>query len=127
MNGATTVWERWDGYTPERGFQDPGMNSFAHYAYGAVMGWVFDTVGGIDLRTPGFGRIVVAPKLDPRLRWAKTGFESVRGPVTTFWRRDGARAVLSVAIPPDATAEIRLPWGGVRRVGSGTYRFASPG
>ncbi|RYG36234.1 rhamnosidase [bacterium] len=77
-NGATTVWERWDGWTPERGFQDPGMNSFSHYAYGAVMGWVFQTVGGIDNAAPGFERIVIAPKIDPKLTWAKTSFESVR-------------------------------------------------
>lgn len=40
-HGATSIWERWDGWTPERGFQDPDMNSFAHYAYGAVVGWMF--------------------------------------------------------------------------------------
>ena len=46
-NGATSIWERWDGWTPEKGFQDPGMNSFAHYAFGAVGEWMFTTIGGL--------------------------------------------------------------------------------
>ena len=124
-NGATTVWERWDGYTPEKGFQDPGMNSFAHYAYGAVMGWVFSTVGGIDTQSPGFGRIVIAPRIDPRLTYATTTFESVRGPVRTAWRKQGGKLILSVEVPPNATAEIRVPNGGVKTVGSGSYRFVT--
>ena len=124
-NGATTVWERWDGYTPEKGFEDPGMNSFAHYAYGAVMGWVFQTVGGIDNVSPGFGRIVVAPKIDPKLTWARTSFESVRGPVRTEWRREGGKVVLNVEVPPNAVAEVHVPGGGTKVVGSGAYRFVS--
>ncbi len=122
-NGATTVWERWDGYTPQKGFQDPGMNSFAHYAYGAVMGWVYQTLGGIDNAAPGFERIVLAPKMDPRLSWAKTSFESIRGTVRTQWWRAGSKSALSVEVPPNAVAEIHLPDGSVKNVGSGSYRF----
>ena len=125
VNGATTVWERWDGYTPEKGFQDPGMNSFAHYAYGAVMGWVFATIGGIDNATPGFGRIVVAPKIDPHLTWAKTSFESVRGPIRTEWRKADGKLTLIVEVPPNATAEIHVPNGPVEKVGSGTYEYTT--
>jgi len=124
-NGATTVWERWDGYTPEKGFQDPGMNSFAHYAYGAVMGWVFANVGGIDNSAPGFARIKIAPKIDPRLRWAKTSYDSVRGPVRTEWRKANGKVTLAVEIPPNATATIAIPGGGTKNVGSGTYRFVT--
>ena len=122
-NGATTVWERWDGYTPDKGFQDPGMNSFAHYAYGAVMGWVYGTIGGIDDDAPGFAHLVIAPRLDPKLAWAETSFESVRGPVRTAWRRANGKATLDVEVPPNATAEIRLPDGRRFPVGSGTYRY----
>ena len=125
VNGATTVWERWDGYTPERGFQDPGMNSFAHYAYGAVMGWVFATVGGIDQAAPGFARIKIAPQYDPRLTWARTSYDSVRGPVRTLWRKRGGKVELTVEVPPNATAEVRVPGVGTRTVGSGTHRFVS--
>ena len=125
VNGATTVWERWDGYTPEKGFQDPAMNSFSHYAYGAVMGWVFATVGGIDNAAPGFGKIVIAPKIDPKLTWAKTSFESVRGTVRTEWRKADGKLSLTVVIPPNATAEIHVPNGKIETVGSGTYEYTT--
>ena len=126
VNGATTVWERWDGWTPEKGFQDAGMNSFAHYAYGAVMGWVYATIGGIDNVTPGFGVVKIAPKIDPKLTWAKTSYDSVRGPIRTEWHRSGGKVTLTVEIPPNATAEVSVPGeGAVRRLGSGTYRFVT--
>jgi len=124
-NGATTVWERWDGWTPEKGFQDPGMNSFAHYAYGAVMGWVYQTIGGIDLASPGFERIQIAPKIDPRLTWAKTSFESIRGPVRTEWHKSGNRIALTVEVPPNTTAAVTLPDGTIHPIGSGTYRYVT--
>ena len=76
----TSVWERWDGWTPERGFQDPGMNSFAHYAYGAVVGWMFQHVGGIRETSPGFATVRIESKWNAELKFAKTRFDSVRGP-----------------------------------------------
>ncbi len=124
-NGATTVWERWDGWTPEKGFQDPGMNSFSHYAYGAVMGWVYQTIGGIDNVAPGFAKIRIAPKIDPNLTWAKTSFESIRGPVRTEWRRTNGKVTLSVEVPPNATAEVHLHNGEIKNVGSGRYRYVT--
>lgn len=124
-NGATTVWERWDGWTPERGFQDPGMNSFSHYAYGAVMGWVYQTVGGIDNAAPGFAKIRIAPAIDPKLTWAKTSFESIRGPIRTEWRKADGKITLTVEVPPNTVAEVRLPNGDVKNVGSGSYRYVT--
>uniref|UniRef100_A0A7S0WGF7 alpha-L-rhamnosidase n=1 Tax=Chlamydomonas leiostraca TaxID=1034604 RepID=A0A7S0WGF7_9CHLO len=64
-NGATSVWERWNGWTPEAGFNDPRMNSFSHYAYGAVGAWVFHDVGGVAPAAPGWARATVAPCPDP--------------------------------------------------------------
>ncbi len=61
-HGATTIWERWDGWTAEKGFQDPGMNSFAHYSFGAVARWMFQTVAGIDMAEPGFQRLLIHPQ-----------------------------------------------------------------
>ncbi len=54
--GATTIWERWDGWTHDKGFQDPSMNSFNHYAYGAIGAWMYTTVAGIDIDAtkPGY-------------------------------------------------------------------------
>ena len=57
-----SIWERWDGWTPEKGFQDPGMNSFAHYSFGAVYQWMVENIGGIRSDGPGYRRIIIAPK-----------------------------------------------------------------
>jgi alpha-L-rhamnosidase len=107
-HGATSIWERWDGWTPEEGFQDPGMNSFSHYAFGAVYGWMAQTIGGID---PGMRgkEVVIAPQLDPMLTWAKTSYRGPLGMIATSWKRDGDHLELEVTIPANATATVRLP------------------
>jgi alpha-L-rhamnosidase len=129
VNGATTIWERWDGWTPERGFQDPGMNSFAHYAYGAVVGWMFQEIGGIKNAEPGFARILIAPEIDRRLRYANASFESVRGTVNCDWRIRDSKLWMTVTIPANASAEVRVPNPDgsfiSNSVGSGTYSFSS--
>ena len=66
-HGATSIWERWDGWTPEKGFQDPGMNSFAHYSFGAVYQWMVENIGGIKSDGPAYKHITIAPELDPSL------------------------------------------------------------
>ncbi|MCP4643893.1 MAG: family 78 glycoside hydrolase catalytic domain, partial [bacterium] len=62
VNGATSIWERWNSYTKENGIHDPGMNSFSHYAFGAVCEWMFAYMAGIDTDGPGFKRIRVRPR-----------------------------------------------------------------
>ncbi len=125
-NGATSIWERWDGWTPDKGFQDPGMNSFAHYAYGAVAGWMFEHIGGIKEASAGYGEVNVSPKFDPQLQWAKCRYESVRGMVRTEWRRVGGSVRVTVEVPPNTTANVTLPGSDPRRVGSGTWTFDVP-
>ncbi len=141
--GATSIWERWDGWTPEKGFQDPGMNSFAHYSFGAVHGWMVRTIGGI--RPTHDGTITIEPQLDPRLTWAKTTYRGPSGMIATRWQREGDQLDLEVTIPANAKAVVRPPLGvteiregdrpaaeveGVRilegsalLIGSGTYHF----
>ncbi|MBL8048912.1 MAG: glycoside hydrolase family 78 protein [Chthonomonas sp.] len=121
-NGATTIWERWDGWTPENGFQTPVMNSFAHYAYGAVMGWVFENIGGIRTLEPGFGVVQIAPVFDPKLNFARTTYDSIRGPILTDWRRVGGKIKLTVTLPPNTRGEVKLPQG-TKEVGSGKWEF----
>jgi alpha-L-rhamnosidase len=106
--GATSIWERWDGWTPEKGFQDPGMNSFAHYSFGAVYGWMVHTIGGINLDVP-HKLVMLAPRLDPNLTWARTSYRSLFGMITTFWKRDGDRLELEVTIPANCRATLWLP------------------
>jgi alpha-L-rhamnosidase len=128
VNGATSIWERWDGWTPEKGFQDPGMNSFAHYAYGAVVGWMFKEIGGISPASPGFSKVRIAPQFDPNLAWAKCSYNSIRGLIRTEWKRTGKSIEITVEVPPNATAEVFLPGEPFsKNVGSGVwvYRVAN--
>ena len=123
VNGATTVWERWDSYTKEHGFngsegnQNASMNSFSHYSFGAVMEWAFRNLAGIDALEPGYRRIAIAPrppetdsKLDPRpIEWVKARYDSIRGRIESAWRREDDKLVLEVAIPPNTTGVVRVP------------------
>jgi len=107
-HGATSIWERWDGWTPDRGFQDPGMNSFAHYSFGAVYGWMVENLGGIQATAPGYKRIVIEPTFDPSLQFCRVIYDSIRGPIRTSWRRSGDVIEFNVTVPTNTTATIRL-------------------
>ena len=121
-NGATSIWERWDGWTPEKGFQDPGMNSFAHYAFGAVVGWMYREIGGIDNRSPGFDVIHIRPLFDPKLDWVKASYDSVHGPIKVDWKKSAAGHQVSVVVPPNTTAEVQFA-DEIVKVGSGSHEF----
>ena len=107
--GATTTWERWDGWTPEKGFQDPGMNSFAHYSFGAVYQWMVENIGGIRSDGPSYQHILIEPKMDEGLTRADTRYDSVRGRIETAWERSGGRFSLKVTVPANATATVYIP------------------
>ena len=107
--GATSIWERWDGWTPDKGFQDPGMNSFAHYAFGAVYQWMVENIGGIQSASPAYKEILIAPQPDSRLTWADTGYISIRGPIDTHWSTKAKGLRLKVSIPANTTATVRVP------------------
>jgi alpha-L-rhamnosidase len=107
--GATSIWERWDGWTPEKGFQDPGMNSFAHYSFGAVYQWMVENIGGIRSDGPSYKHLIIAPQLDGRLTHATVGYDSIRGHIESVWKRDGDKFILDVTIPANTTATVHLP------------------
>ena len=108
-HGATTIWERWDGWTPEKGFQDPGMNSFAHYSFGAVARWMFQTAAGIDMAEPGFQKLVIRPQPAPGLTWVKASYRSPHGRIATEWKTADGKLTLVVTIPANTTATVYLP------------------
>lgn len=151
-HGATSIWERWDGWTPEKGFQDPGMNSFAHYSFGAVYQWMVENLGGIQSVQPAYQELVIAPTLDEKLDWARVAYRSIRGPIVSEWKRGKGTTELKVTVPANTTAMVAVPGASadaitesgkplaqakavkfVRsegktvwvRVGSGTYSFQS--
>jgi alpha-L-rhamnosidase len=107
-NGATTIWERWDGWT-EAGFQSPNMNSFNHYSLGSVGEWLYRYVAGIDLGTPGYGHILIRPRPGGSLTHASGEYDSVRGRISSSWKIEGDRFVLEALIPPNTTATVHVP------------------
>lgn len=115
-HGATSIWERWDGWTPENGFQDPGMNSFAHYSFGAVYQWIVENIGGIRRVEPAYKRFIIAPQLGGGLSWAKTDYESIRGRISSHWKREGNSLCLDVTVPANTSAEIHLPTANLERI-----------
>jgi alpha-L-rhamnosidase len=108
-HGATSIWERWDGWTPDKGFQDPGMNSFAHYSFGAVYQWMVENIGGIHATVGAAKQITVAPHFDPTLTWANVSYHSPRGMISTKWKREGDALVVNITIPANVRATITLP------------------
>jgi alpha-L-rhamnosidase len=108
-HGATSIWERWDGWTPEKGFQDPGMNSFAHYSFGAVYQWMAENIGGIQTDTPGYKHIIIAPQPDEKITSATTRYDSIHGWIETRWEQKNGGYILKVSIPPNTTATVHIP------------------
>lgn len=118
--GATTIWERWDGQKTDSTFQDPGMNSFNHYAYGAIGDWMYQVAAGLRLGAPGYKRIVIEPTPTDKLTYAKASYSGSYGEIASGWERSGNKITLRVTIPPNTNATIRLPRadaGGVREGG----------
>jgi alpha-L-rhamnosidase len=110
-HGGTTIWERWDGWVEGRGFQDPGMNSFCHYAIGAVGEWIWRTIAGLspDEDAPGWRHFFVRPIPGGGLTWARAKYESVRGAIEVSWKITGGRFDLELTVPVLATATLTLP------------------
>lgn len=112
-NGATTVWERWNSYSVEEGFGDVRMNSFNHYAYGAIAEWMYKYMAGIaaDPEQPGFKHVILQPHIDrnKQITWVKGEYDSVRGMIRTEWELSGNTLTYSVTIPANTTASLYLP------------------
>ena len=110
--GATTIWEHWDGLKPDGTMWSPDMNSFNHYAYGAVGDWLYRVVLGleIDERDPGYHHSVISPRTDTSLRYAEGSYESIYGRIRIRWEQgeDMDTRILNVTIPHNTTASLIL-------------------
>jgi alpha-L-rhamnosidase len=153
--GATTIWERWDGWTHDKGFQDASMNSFNHYAYGAIGAWLYAKVAGIELDESevAYRHIVFKPLLDPtqKLNQARATLDSMQGTIESDWKRDGENFTWKIVVPPNTHATVFVPTSDAQQVleggksaretlsfvgesdgyaqfeiGAGTYQFTSP-
>lgn len=126
--GATTIWERWDGIKPDRSFQVPSMNSYNHYAYGAIGDWMYQHIVGIQAGLPGYKKIVIKPTVGGHLTSAEGSFDSDYGTILSRWEIKDNKFKLSVTIPPNTSAEIFVPDAKGKsyknfKVGSGQYDF----
>ncbi len=154
--GATTIWERWDGIKPDGSFQDAGMNSFNHYAYGAIGDWMYRVVAGIDtaLDGPGYRHVLIQPQPGGGLTHARASLQSSYGEITSAWQLTDTDFRLQMTIPPNTFATVRIAASSLKQVtesgqevrkapgvhsarlrggaavvevGSGTYSFVSTG
>jgi alpha-L-rhamnosidase len=107
--GATTIWERWDGIKPDGSFQAVSMNSFNHYAYGAIGDWMYRNVAGIAELEPGYKKISIAPKPGGNLKNASAELQTIYGNIKSLWAIEGGKTKLTVTIPANTTARIVLP------------------
>jgi alpha-L-rhamnosidase len=101
-NGATTMWERWNG---DRMRDDPSMNSYNHYAYGAVADWIYRDAAGVDA-TPldaGFHTVVLHPAFNARLGSIAFDYDSAYGGIHSDWTVQGTTAVWHVTLPANTT------------------------
>ena len=110
-HGATTIWERWDGWTEENGFGPVAMNSFNHYSLGSVGAWLYGDVAGIDQAddSVAFRELVIRPRPGGRLTWAEGAYDAPTGRVSTRWELTDGTFTLDVVIPPGAIATIHVP------------------
>jgi alpha-L-rhamnosidase len=101
------------------------MNSFAHYSFGAVGRWMFQSVAGIDTASPGFKRLLIAPQPAPGLTWVKASYDSIHGQIRSAWTKTAGGLTLEVTIPANTRATLFLPAGDPRRVSEGGRPLAT--
>jgi alpha-L-rhamnosidase len=109
--GATTIWERWDGIKPDGTFQNAGMNSFNHYAYGAIGDWMYRVVTGLDTEESGVGykKISIKPYPSNKLANAKSELQTYYGKIVSEWKTENNNTTFNIEIPPNTTAVVSLP------------------
>jgi len=109
--GATTIWERWDGIKPDSSFQVPSMNSYNHYAYGAIGDWMYRTVAGLDTYEDGVGykHIRVKPLIGGDFTSVSASLKTYYGLAAVSWKLDGGNVLMDVDIPANTKATVYVP------------------
>ena len=122
--GATTIWEHWDGINERGEFWSKSMNSYNHYAYGAIGDWMYGTMAGIntDENAPGYQNIILKPIIDRRIEYVKASVETRKGVVSSYWHIDGDSVTYEFTVPQGATADIILH-GNTYKVSGGNYTY----
>lgn len=108
-SGATTIWERWDGQKPDGTFQTTNMNSFNHYAYGAIGDWLYRVAAGLQEASPGFREIVVKPHLGGGFTHIEAELMTPYGKAVSAWKIENSQLMMNVTIPANSAATIYIP------------------
>ncbi|HTG56417.1 MAG TPA: alpha-L-rhamnosidase C-terminal domain-containing protein, partial [Niabella sp.] len=118
INGATTIWERWNSYIREKGFENnAGMNSFNHYSFGSVNEWMFEYMAGIKPAAAGFKKIIIRPEIaDSSINYVKASYHSINGKIESSWKKAGGKLVMNIVIPVNTQAKVLIPAGSVASV-----------
>ncbi len=111
LHGATTIWERWHGWSPETGFADPRMNSFNHYAFGSVCDWMHRYLGGLAPAEPGYRRTIVRPRPAAGFTSARASHLSPYGRHAVAWEKRGDLLSVRIEVPPNTSADVGVPVG----------------
>lgn len=118
-NGATTIWERWNSIQPDGSFGPVDMNSFNHYAYGAVADWMHQNIAGIRIAEPGYRKSVIAPRPGGGLTSGQGTLRTVYGTLSSAWQQGPGGLTVNVTVPVNTTAEVRIPSDGAYQVTEG--------
>lgn len=122
--GATTIWERWDSIKSDGSFDESGMNSFNHYAYGSIGSWMYEYLAGIRLVEPGYRQFVIKPEPVNGITWVKYRFKCPYGMIESSWKLECGKMIVDVSIPVNTTAKLYLPdTDQIHNLGSGKYHF----
>jgi alpha-L-rhamnosidase len=124
--GATTVWEHWDGINEKGEMWSKSMNSYNHYAYGAIGDWMYGVMAGIktDENAPGYKNVKLAPIPDKRLSYVKASVDTRCGVVKSEWNIEGDTVTYKFTVPENSTADITIA-GVCEHVGAGEYTYTS--
>jgi len=125
--GATTIWERWDGVKPDSTFETPTMNSFNHYAYGAIGDWMYRVVAGIDTDEdgPGYKKIRIKPHLTDSLTYANADLKTYYGTVSSHWKRNSDNVELNIDIPANTKATVYIPANSIESIKENNITLSS--
>src|SRR5688572_11765853 len=116
--GATTIWERWNGIRPDSTFEPASMNSFNHYAYGAIGDWMYREIAGLDTETddPGYKKIKIKPHTGGKLTHAAAALQTYYGKTSSGWKIENGKLSLAVEIPPNTSATVYVPASGIEAI-----------
>ncbi|HET6316633.1 MAG TPA: family 78 glycoside hydrolase catalytic domain [Chloroflexota bacterium] len=124
QNGATSIWERWNGWTPEQGFYSPRMNSFNHYAFGAVGDWMYRYLAGLEPLEPGYRRVLMRPRPGAGFTAASARHESLYGVHECSWRIEHGQLRIETRVPANTSARVVLPDGEQRELDPGRHEIS---